>query len=132
MHSDAASSEGRELSAYVLGHRAEVEPGQASKIKNLLLDLRWAMDKTSATRAKDFRSSLQEVAELCTACGAVGHSWKWCEAADGEERLSRGATCMTCGQRGHLDCDDGPRPRTHAPQCAARGSRAARETRRPR
>lgn len=65
LHMDAASSEGRELSAFVLGHRPIVEAGEPSVVNNLLLDLKWAMDKTSATRAKDFQGICKSVAELC-------------------------------------------------------------------
>ena len=57
VHTDAASSEGRELSAFVLGHRSD--SSGVSKIKNLLLDLKWAADKTAKTRADDFREVLQ-------------------------------------------------------------------------
>ncbi|KAH8076144.1 hypothetical protein JL721_132 [Aureococcus anophagefferens] len=56
-----------------------------------------------ATR-RDCRDAPRPMPEVCTACGDVGHSWKWCEAVDGEAKLSAGATCMTCGERGHLDC----------------------------
>ena len=56
--------------------------------------------------------------ELCTACGAVGHSWKWCEAGDGEARLSDGATCMVCGREGHLICGAVAGPSTHDVYCA--------------
>lgn len=65
LHMDGASSEGRELSAFVLGHRPVVADDEASRINNLLFDIKWAMDKTSATRAKDFRSICKSVAELC-------------------------------------------------------------------
>lgn len=65
LHMDGASSEGRELSAFVLGHRPVVETGEASRINNLLIDINWAMDKTSATRARDFKTICQNVAALC-------------------------------------------------------------------
>jgi hypothetical protein len=65
VHSDAASSEGRELSAFVLGHRPPTRAGEPSRIQNLLFDIRWAMDKTAATRAADFRSICRDVAALC-------------------------------------------------------------------
>lgn len=65
LHMDAASSEGRELSAFVLGHRPEVEGDEPTRINNLLIDIKWAMDKTSATRSKDFRSICKSVAALC-------------------------------------------------------------------
>jgi hypothetical protein len=65
VHSDAASSEGRELSGYVLGYRPPVREGEPSRIQNLLFDIRWAMDKTAATRAKDFRAICHDVAALC-------------------------------------------------------------------
>lgn len=68
LHMDGASSEGRELSAFVLGHRAEGDNG-VSKINNMLLDISWAMDKTAATRASDFRSICKAVAELCKKAG---------------------------------------------------------------
>lgn len=70
LHMDAASSEGRELSAFVLGHRPEVDSSQASRVNNLLMDLTWAMDKTSATRAQDFRNVCKAVAELCNKVSA--------------------------------------------------------------
>lgn len=65
LHMDGASSEGRELSGFVLGHRPVAETGEVSKINNLLIDLKWAMDKTSATRARDFQTICKSVAELC-------------------------------------------------------------------
>ena len=68
VHSDAATSDGTELSAFVLGHRYNA-PNGASKIQNLLLDLNWAMDKTSATRAADFRTACNTCARLCDAAG---------------------------------------------------------------
>jgi hypothetical protein len=64
VHSDGASSDGTELSAFVLGHRYTASNG-ASKVMNMLIDLNWAMDKTSATQASDFRSACQGVAKLC-------------------------------------------------------------------
>ena len=67
LHMDGASSEGRELNAFVLGHRADVRDGEPSRIRNLLFDIRWAMDKTSATRAADFRHICSSVAKLCAA-----------------------------------------------------------------
>ena len=36
---------------------------------NLLLDMNWAMDKTSATRAADFRTACSSVARLCAKAG---------------------------------------------------------------
>jgi hypothetical protein len=68
VHSDGASSDGTELSAFVLGHRYTAANG-ASKVMNLLLDLNWAMDKTSATRAADFRAACHGVAALCEKAG---------------------------------------------------------------
>jgi hypothetical protein len=68
VHSDGASSDGTELSAFVLGHRYTATNG-ASKVMNLLLDLNWAMDKTSATRASDFRAACSGVAKLCEKAG---------------------------------------------------------------
>ena len=65
LHTDAASSEGRELSAFVVSHRPAVNNGEPSRIRNLLLDLTWAMDKTAATRAGDFRHVCKSVAALC-------------------------------------------------------------------
>ena len=61
---------------------------------------------------------LDAAANFCTACGAVGHSWKWCEAGDGEARLSDGATCMVCGREGHLICGAVAGPSTHDVYCA--------------
>jgi hypothetical protein len=68
VHSDGASSDGTELSAFVLGHRYTATNG-ASKVMNMLIDLNWAMDKTSATRASDFRDACQGVAKLCAKAG---------------------------------------------------------------
>lgn len=68
LHMDGASSEGRELHAFVLGHRKAAD-GQPSRIRSLLLDINWSMDKTAATRASDFRSVLKTVAELCNDAG---------------------------------------------------------------
>lgn len=65
---DGASSEGRELHAFVLGHRQATE-GRPSRIRNLLLDINWSIDKTSATRASDFRSVCKTVAQLCNDAG---------------------------------------------------------------
>lgn len=72
LHMDGASSEGRELSGFVLGHRPIVGEDEPSRINNLLLDIKWAMDKTAATRARDFQSILLSVAELCKK--VPGHS----------------------------------------------------------
>ena len=68
VHTDGASSEGRELNAFVLGHR-RTDGTAPSKIQNLLFDIRWAMDKTSATRARDFRSICSEAVALCRSTG---------------------------------------------------------------
>ena len=68
--------------------------------------------------ARDCRNPPRPMPELCTACGAVGHSWKWCEAGDGEARLSDGATCMVCGREGHLICGAVAGPSTHDVYCA--------------
>lgn len=68
LHMDGASSEGRELHAFVLGHRKAAD-GHPSRIRNLLLDINWSMDKTAATRASDFRSVLKTVAALCSTAG---------------------------------------------------------------
>ena len=68
VHSDGASSDGTELSAFVLGHRYTATNG-ASKVMNMLIDLNWAMDKTSATRASDFRAACEGVAKLCGKAG---------------------------------------------------------------
>lgn len=65
LHMDGASSEGRELSGFVLGHRPVVEADGVSRVNNLLMDVMWAMDKTAATRAKDFKTICQSVADLC-------------------------------------------------------------------
>ena len=73
LHMDGASSEGRELSAFVLGHRPAVE-GEPSRIQNLLLDICWAMDKTAATRAKDFHEICKRVAALCEKVSCMCHS----------------------------------------------------------
>ncbi|EGB12965.1 hypothetical protein AURANDRAFT_18940, partial [Aureococcus anophagefferens] len=68
--------------------------------------------------ARDCRDAPRPMPEVCTACGDVGHSWKWCEAVDGEAKLSAGATCMTCGECGHLDCKKVKRHKTHDVYCA--------------
>ena len=68
--------------------------------------------------ARDCRNPPRPMPELCTACGAVGHSWKWCEAGDGEARLSDGATCMVCGREGHLICGAVAGPSTPDVYCA--------------
>lgn len=84
LHMDGASSEGRELSAFVLGHRP-VAPGDGvSRINNLLLDVTWAMDKTAATRARDFRSVCSQIADVCRKAGM--------DAADEIEELQPSAT----------------------------------------
>lgn len=71
LHMDGASSEGRELSAFVLGHRPQASNGEISRINNLLLDISWAMDKTSATRARDFRSICSQIANVCKQAGML-------------------------------------------------------------
>ena len=68
--------------------------------------------------ARDCPNPRRDMPEICTACGDVGHSWKWCEAVDGEARLSAGATCMSCGKVGHLDCKKVKKPKTHDVYCA--------------
>ena len=69
-------------------------------------------------QARACRGRPQPMPALCTACGAVGHSWKWCEAGDGEARLSDGATCMVCGKPDHLICGKFEGPTTHDVYCA--------------
>ena len=59
--------------------------------------------------------------ELCTACGAVGHSWKWCEAGDGEARLSMERRLCVWAV-GHLIC--GAAEGAGATTSTARGARA--------
>lgn len=70
LHMDGASSEGRELSAFVLGHRPTNNDGP-SHVKNLLLDISWAMDKTAATRAQDFRTICTQIGALCKKAGMM-------------------------------------------------------------
>jgi len=44
--------------------------------------------------------------ELCTCCGRWGHSWAWCDHADGADKLAAAARCVTCGATGHLVCGE--------------------------
>lgn len=70
LHMDGTSSEGRELSAFVIGHRSTSDDG-VSRINNLLMDISWAMDKTAATRASDFRTICAGMADLCKKAGML-------------------------------------------------------------
>ena len=63
IHSDGATSDGTEMSAFVLGQRSADATG-ASKTKNLLVEMKSSNDKTSETRAGDFREALRRIAEL--------------------------------------------------------------------
>jgi len=62
--SDGATSAGTEMSAFVLGQRSADATG-ASRIRNKMLELKPSNDKTSETRAGDFREALSKTAELC-------------------------------------------------------------------
>ena len=64
IHSDGATSDGTEMSAFVLGQRSADATG-ASKISNLLLEMKSFNNETSETRAGDFREALRNTAELC-------------------------------------------------------------------
>ena len=68
IHSDGATSDGTEMSAFVLGQRSADASG-ASKINNLLLEMKSSNDKTSETRAGDFREALLNTVELCDKAG---------------------------------------------------------------
>ena len=68
IHSDGATSDGTEMSAFVLGQRSADATG-ASRIRNHLLELKPSNDKTSETRAGDFREALSKTAELCEKAG---------------------------------------------------------------
>ena len=68
IHSDGATSDGTEMSAFVLGQRSADATG-ASKIKNLMLELKSLNDKTSETRAGDFGEALRHTEELCKKAG---------------------------------------------------------------
>ena len=68
VHSDGATSEDTEMSAFVLGQRSADATG-ASKINNLMLELKSSNDKTSETRAGDFRQALLNTAALCDKAG---------------------------------------------------------------
>ena len=63
IHSDGATSDGTEMSAFVLGQRSADATG-ASKTKNLVVEMKSSNDKTSETRAGDFREALRRIAEL--------------------------------------------------------------------
>ena len=56
------------MSAFVLGQRSTDATG-ASKIKNLLVEMKSSNDKTSETRAGDFRETLRHIAEHCKKVG---------------------------------------------------------------
>ena len=66
--SDGATSDGTKMSAFVLGQRSADATG-ASKINNLLLEMNSSNDKTSETRAGDFRETLRHIAEHCKKVG---------------------------------------------------------------
>jgi hypothetical protein len=69
IHSDGATFDGTEMSSFVLGQRSAADATGASKIKNLLLEMKSSNDKTSETRAGDFREALRHSAELCKKAG---------------------------------------------------------------
>ena len=56
------------MSAFVLGQRSADATG-ASKINNLIFQMKASNDKTSETRAGDFREALRHIAELCDKAG---------------------------------------------------------------
>ena len=64
IHSDGATSDGTKMSAFVLGQRSADATG-ASKISNLLLEMKSSNDRTSKTRVRDFRKALLNTTELC-------------------------------------------------------------------
>ncbi|KAJ8602160.1 hypothetical protein CTAYLR_003513 [Chrysophaeum taylorii] len=65
-------------------------------------------------KPRDYRPTV-----VCTACGALGHSWKWCvDAREGHRRLSRGAICLSCGGRDHLVCGSPKLPTTREVYCS--------------
>merc|ERR1712070_1136518 len=66
--SDGATSDGTEMSAFVLGQRPADATG-ASRIHNRMLELKPSNDKTSETRAGDFRDALSKTSELCEKAG---------------------------------------------------------------
>ena len=68
IHSDAANSDGTEMSAFVLGQRSADATG-ASRIQNMLLELKPSNDKTAETRAGDFREALANTKRLCEKAG---------------------------------------------------------------
>ena len=70
IHSDGATSDGTEMSAFVLGQRSADATG-ASRIQNInmLLELKPSNDKTAETRAGDFREARAKTAELCDKAG---------------------------------------------------------------
>ena len=63
IHSDGATSDGTEMSAFVLACSADATG--ASKISNLLLEMKSSNDRTSKTRVRDFRKALLNTTELC-------------------------------------------------------------------
>lgn len=60
----------------------------------------------------------KERVELCSACGAWGHSWKLCTETELPACLDRGAVCLFCGRRGHANCAKSARPRTTSVYCS--------------
>jgi len=68
IHSDGATSDGTEMSAFVLGQRSADATG-ASRLHNYMLELKPSNDKTSETRAGDFREALAKTTELCEKAG---------------------------------------------------------------
>jgi len=68
IHSDGATSDGTEMSAFVLGQRSADATG-ASRTHNQMLELKPSNDKTSETRAGDFREAVSKTAELCEKAG---------------------------------------------------------------
>ena len=64
IHLDGATSDGTEMSAFVLGQRSADATG-ASKINNLIFEMKASNDKTPEMRAGDFREALRLIAELC-------------------------------------------------------------------
>ena len=57
------------MSAFVLGQRSADASTGASRIQNRMLELKPSNDKTSETRAGDFREALAKTAELCEKAG---------------------------------------------------------------
>ena len=67
IHFDGDTSDGTEMSAFVLGQRSADATGASKIIDNLLLllEIKSSNNKTSVTRAGDFRETLRHIAELC-------------------------------------------------------------------